>query len=74
MYMPEVGRWGVVDALSEKNNNTSGYSYAVNNPVLFTDPFGLDTSRANANKPVYQGDVIVFENGSSAVQSVNEPL
>ena len=61
-----------MDAMAEKNNAIPGYSYAVNNPVLFTDPFGLDASSANANKLVYEGDVIVFENGSSAVQSVNE--
>jgi RHS repeat-associated protein len=72
MYMPEVGRWGVVDPMVEKNNDQSGYSYAVNNPILYTDPFGLDTLSANANKPVHQGDVIVFEKGGSATQSVNE--
>ncbi|KAA0991035.1 RHS repeat domain-containing protein [Dyadobacter aurulentus] len=72
MYMAEVGRWGGVDGMAEKNNNQSGYSYAINNPMLFTDPFGLNTSRANANKPVYQGDVIVFENRSSAAQSADE--
>jgi RHS repeat-associated protein len=72
MYMPEVGRWGVVDPMVEKNNDQSGYSYAVNNPILYTDPFGLDTSSANANKPVHQGDVILFDEGGSATQSVNE--
>uniref|UniRef100_UPI003F719072 RHS repeat-associated core domain-containing protein n=1 Tax=Dyadobacter bucti TaxID=2572203 RepID=UPI003F719072 len=72
MYMPEVGRWGVVDALAEKNNDMSGYSYAVNNPMLFTDPFGLDTSSANANVPVHQGDVILFGKGVTATQSVDE--
>ncbi|WP_138484932.1 DUF6443 domain-containing protein [Dyadobacter bucti] len=72
MYMPEVGRWGVVDAMAEKNNDMSGYSYAVNNPMLFTDPFGLDTSSANANVPVHQGDVILFGKGVTATQSVDE--
>jgi RHS repeat-associated protein len=72
MYMPEVGRWGVVDPMVEKNNDQSGYSYAVNNPILYTDPFGLDTSSANANKLVHQGDVILFDEGGSATQSVNE--
>ena len=56
--MPEIGRWGVVDPLVEKNHDVSGYSYAVNNPILYTDPFGLDTSNANANKPVHQGDLV----------------
>ena len=68
--MAEVGRWGGVDALTEKNNDMSGYVYAVNNPILFTDPFGLDTS--NANIPVHQGDVILFGKGVTATQSVDE--
>lgn len=72
MYLPEVGRWGVVDALAEKNSNMSGYVYAVNNPILFTDPFGLDTSSANANVLVHQGDVILFGKGVTATQSADE--
>jgi RHS repeat-associated protein len=72
MYMAEIGRWGVVDPLAEKNNDMSGYVYAVNNPILFTDPFGLDTSSANANVPVNQGDVILFDKGITATQSVDE--
>jgi RHS repeat-associated protein len=72
LYMPEAGRWGVVDPMAEKNHDVSGYSYVLNNPILYMDPFGLDTSSANANKPVNQGDVIVFDNGSSATQSANE--
>jgi len=39
-YMPDIGRWGVVDAYSEKYANNSGYNYAINNPVFFTDPDG----------------------------------
>jgi hypothetical protein len=62
----------VVDPLAEKNNDMSGYVYAVNNPILFTDPFGLDTSSANANVPVHQGDVILFDKGITATQSADE--
>jgi RHS repeat-associated protein len=73
MYSPEMGRWMSIDPLTEKNNGISGFAYANNNPILFTDPFGLDTVRAtNNNTPVHKNDVVVFENGRTATASMNE--
>src|SRR5690606_38648898 len=40
-YMPDIGRWGVVDGLSEGRPNMSPYRYSFNNPVNATDPNGL---------------------------------
>jgi len=40
-YDPQLGRWHVMDALSEKYINLSPYAYVANNPFRFIDPFGL---------------------------------
>ncbi|MGG7440435.1 DUF6443 domain-containing protein [Chryseobacterium arthrosphaerae] len=40
MLMPDLGRWGVMDAMSEKYSSWSPYNYALNSPVMVVDPDG----------------------------------
>lgn len=60
MYMPEIGRWGVLDPLLEEARSVSPYSYAYNNPVSLLDYEGMAVGDPIASNYSGTGNVLII--------------
>ncbi len=67
MYDPVIGRWNGVDMLAELHFELTPYSYVMNNPVNYMDPFGLDTLGTNQIVPPTPG-VRPFDPNNDVIQ------
>ncbi|ALR31283.1 hypothetical protein ATE47_12450 [Chryseobacterium sp. IHB B 17019] len=74
-YMPDIGRWGVVDPLSELQFAYSPYSYVYGNPIRFNDPTGMIGEDPDPKK-IYNSGIIpeVTIKGVSKAQKMDASL
>ena len=69
-YMPDIGRWGVQDLISEADPDFSPYAYVLNNPVLSFDLFGFADSDGGKCPPDCPSGVTAIVNGETHIQEV----
>lgn len=68
--MPEIGRWGGIDELTEKYYPLSPYNYAANSPILVTDPDGQDISFDVEYKRDKDGNIKRDKHGVAKMKSI----
>jgi RHS repeat-associated protein len=72
-YMPDIGRWGVIDELAESFFDISNYNFSNNNPIIFSDPSGMAPEGIASTFVNDKGKVIEHrDDGDDNVYLVND--
>ena len=74
---PQLGRFWQVDPLAEASYSLTPYHFVSNNPLLFNDPYGLDTVRINGEGSfrvkVREGDILAWTMGDNTSYYTYDP-
>jgi RHS repeat-associated protein len=68
LYDPQIGRFNGIDRLAAMNCETSPYAFVKNNPLLFSDRLGLDSSTPGWD----EDDETVDDSGTGSTDSQDD--